>query len=208
MPQQNLAYYYVTGPVHIYVRIPNVGAGPYLAPSSLKGTIYFLGHTKDSPEPDFVPQKIPVISSLSGPLVPDDHVQVGGVYHVGMELARFNMQVLKKLKQFARQGRSMTAGTESFLDRGRLVLANGDSFELWLRNAFYGTPNSAAYPDLDIGYYFPACTVAELLPRDLSQKTKLAHIQVEPHSVRQGVTGGYISYSQDPIYFNNLPDPG
>jgi len=208
MAQQNLAYYYVTGPVHVYARIPNVGAGPYNAPSALRGTIYFLGHTTDSPEPDFVPQKIPVMSSLSGPLVPDDHVQVGGKYHVAMELARFNITLLKALKQFARQGRLMTAGTESFLDRGRLILANGDTFELWLRNAFYGTPNAAAYPDLDIGYYFPACVYEELLPRNLSQKNQLAHLSVEPQSVRQGVTGGYVTYSQDPAYFANLPDPG
>lgn len=208
MAQQNLAYYYVTGPVHIYIRVPTVGAGPYVAPSSLKGTIYFLGHTLDTPEPDFVPQNIPVMSSLSGPLVPDDHVQVGGKYHLALQLARFNLSVAKKLKQFARQGRSQVAGTESFLDRGRLMLANGDTFELWLRNAFYGTPNAAAYPDLDIGYYFPACKVDEFLPRDLSQKTKLIHTAIEPMSVRQGVTGGYVSYSQDPVYFSQLPDPG
>lgn len=208
MAQQNLAYYYVTGPVHIYVRIPNVGAGPYVAPGSLKGTTYFLGHTTDSPEPDFHPQKIPVISSLSGPLVPDDHIQVGGKYAVGMELARFNLTVVNKLKQFARQGRSMVAGTESFLDRGRLVLANGDTFELWLRNAFYGTPNALAYPDLEIGYYFPACVVEELLPRKLGIANKLAHLTIEPLSVRQGVTGGYITYSQDPVFFAGLPDPG
>lgn len=210
MAQQNLAYYYVTGPVHVYVRVPQPrGAGPYVGPNALKGTIYFLGHCTDSPEPDFTPQKIPVMSALGGPLVPDDSIQVGGLYSLNLELTRFNYTVLKVLSQFARQGRqSLDAGTESFLDRGRLILAQGDTFELWLRNAFYGTANAAAYPDLPIGYYYPACVYAEYSPRNLSQKNKLAHLHIEPMSVRQGVTGGFVTYTQDPAYFTALPDPG
>lgn len=208
MTQANLAYYYVTGPVHVYVRIPKVGMGPYVSPNDLRGQIYFLGHATEAPEPDFVPQKIPVMSSLGGPLVPDDHIQVGGKYAVAIQLSRYNITVLEQLQQFARQGRSMYAGTESFLDRGRLLLANGDTFELWLKNAFYGTANAAAYPDLKPGYYYPACAVEELMYRDMSQKNTLAHLTIEPLSVRQGVTGGFLTYAQSPLYFANLPDPG
>lgn len=205
---QNLAYYYVHGPVHIYARFPKVGAGPYVAPGALSGTIYFLGHTTDSPEPDFIPKYHPVHSSLAGPEVPDDEVQVGGEYELALELTRFNYQILMAIKQFARYGRGEVPGTENFLDRGRLVLAQGDSFELWLKNAFYGTPNAAAYPDLPPGYYYPACRTAGVMPRDLSRITVKANAHIKPLSVRQGVTGGFVTYSQDPKWFLNLPDPG
>jgi hypothetical protein len=205
--QANPAFYNVSGPVHVYVRIPNIGAGPFVGQPS-KGPILMLGHAEEAPEPDFVPQYIPVMSSLSGPKVPDDEIYVGGEYQVQLNLSRFSFSVIQTILAFPMYGRGATPGSETFLDRGRLVLANGDSFELWLRNAFYGTANSVAYPDMPIGYYYRACRSLGTYPRKLSRDATRAMLGIKPLSVRQGVTGGYITYSQDPAHFAELPLPG
>lgn len=208
MPTQaNSAFYYVAGPVHCYVRIPPRGAGPFVGQPS-KGKILMLGHCLEAPEPDFVPQYIPVLSSLSGPKVPDDEIYVGGDFQIQLNLSRFSYPVIQLLKAFPMYGRGTAPGTETFLDRGRLVLANGDSFELWMRNAFFGTPDAEAYPDMPIGYYFRACRMMGTYPRNLSRDSTKAMLGIKPLSVRQGVTGGYVTFSQDPKWFSDLPLPG
>lgn len=204
----NLAYTYVTGPVHVYIRIPRVGVGPYVFPRQLQGKILFLGHFTESPEIEIAPKYLAVHSSLSGPEIPDDEIYIGAAYQVGGELSRFNYSVLMYLKQFPLYGRGAPAGTETFLDRGRLALAQGDTFEIWFKNAFYGTANANAYPDLAPGYYFPACRSVEVLPQKLSRDAKKVHINIKPMSARQGVIGDTVTYSQNPDYFKNLPAPG
>jgi len=208
MTQANLAYYYVAGPAHVYLRVPTVGIGPYVSPSELRGPIYMLGHCEESPEPDFSPQYIPVHSSLAGPAIPDDELQMGGEYKLDLALSRFNYTQIKRIQQFSRHSRGLDAGAEDFLSRGRLMLAQGDTFEIWIRNHFYGTANAAAYPDLPIGYYYPAVRPIDISPRKISRETKLVHLSLKPLSVRQGVIGNFITYSQDPIWFANLPTPG
>lgn len=205
--QANYAYYNVAGPVHIYVRVPVLGAGPFVGQPS-RGAILFLGHCEESPEPDFVPQYVPVISSLAGPKVPDDEIYVGAEYQVQLNLSRFSYSVIQLIMACPMYGRGVAPGSETFLDRGRLLLANSDSFELWLRNAFYGTPDALAYPDMPIGYYYRACRWIGSYPRSLSRVNTRAMVGIKPLSVRQGVTGGYITYSQDPKYFKDLPLPG
>ncbi len=205
--QANSAFYNVAGPVHIYVRVPVRGAGPFVGQPS-KGPILMLGHCEDAPEPDFVPQYIPVMSSLAGPKVPDDEIFVGGEYQVQLNMSRFSYSVLQLILACPMYGRGALPGSETFLDRGRLVLANADSFELWLRNAFYGTPDAVAYPDMPIGYYYRACRSLGTYPRKLSRDATRAMVGIKPLSVRQGVTGGFITYSQDPRYFADLPLPG
>ncbi len=207
--QANLAYYHVAGPVHVFVRIPPVGLGPYKTAGTLSGPIAFLGHTTDAPEPDFKSEYIPVMSSLGGPVVPDDEINVGGTYQASMELSRFNYNVLTALQQFPTHGRNgLPAGTESYLDRGRLIQAQGDSFEVWLQNSFYGTPNAVVYPEMPPGIYYPACRFVDMLPRKLSRDSTKAQLVIKPLSVRIGITGGFISYSQHPSFFVNLPLPG
>ena len=208
MAQTNLAFYYVAGPAHIYVRFPSIGAGPYVPPSSLAGTINFLGHCEESPEPDFIPHYLPVHSSLAGPAIPDDEVDAGVETKLGLMLSRFNYTIAARIQQAARHGRGAPLGTETYLDRGRLLMAQGDSFELWIKNSFYGTANAAAYPDLPPGYYFPAVRAEGVLPRKINRETKQMHISLFPKSVRLGVVGGFMTYSQDPKWFAKLPDPG
>lgn len=205
----NQAYYYVAGPVHVFVRVPQPrGPGPYNSPSNLTGEILFLGHATEAPDPDFVPIYIPVHSSLAGPEQPDDKIQMGGQYKVEIELSRFSYTTLQLIKQFAGQGRRAVPGAETYLDRGRLMMAQGDSFELWLHNGFYGTVNAAAYPDMPPGYYYPACTTAAVLPRKLSRDATKVQLTIEPAAVRYAVTGGWVTYSQEPAVFAKLPPPG
>jgi len=206
--QANPAFYYGAGPVHIYVRIPVRGLGPSVSPSQLTGKILFLGHCEEAPEPDFTAEYIPVHSSLSGPAVPDDEIYVGGKYELALDMTRFSFSVITLLKRFPMYGRGAPAGSETYLDRGRFVQAHGDSYELWLFNSFYGTPNAVMYPDMPIGYYYPAVRTGGVLPRNMSRDATKAHLALKPLSVRQGVTGGYLTYSQDPRWFQNLPLPG
>lgn len=208
MTVQNLAYYYVAGPAHVYIRVGTVGVGPYMPPANVAGTIFFLGHCESSPEPDFDPQYAPVHSSLAGPAVPDDELQMGGETGLTLKLSRFNITQVKKIQQYSRHGRGLVQGSEDFLSRGRLMLAQGDTFEIWIRNHFYGTANAAAYPDLPIGYYFPAVRPVKVSPRNISRETKIANLVLRPLSARIGVIGDFVTYSQDPAVFAGLPDPG
>jgi len=204
----NPAYYNVAGPVHIYVRIPSVGVGPFIHPDSRGGPILFLGHAEDSPEPDFVPQYIPVHSSLAGPVVPDDEIFMGGDFKIQTTFTRFSWDVVQLLQAWPQYGRGAAPGSETFLDRGRLVQAQGDSFEIWFRNAFYGTANAAAYPNMPIGHYYPCCRSLGTYPRKLSRDATRATLGIKPLSARQGITGGFITYSCNPKYFAALPEPG
>lgn len=206
--QANLAFYYSTGPVHVYVRIPSVGMTFWSGPEDLRGKILFLGHAEESVDPDFVPAYMPVHSSLSGPMVPDDRMFMGGQYKVQVNFSRYSWSVMQLLLAFPSYGRGAAPGAETFLDRGRFVAQNGDGFELWCRNAFFGTVNAAAYPDLPIGWYYPCVNIAGHFPRKLSREYARAQLMFDPLNVRRGVTGGYFTYSQDPKFFAQLPAPG
>lgn len=208
MAASNPAFYNVAGPVHIYVRIPSQGAGPFQPPGALGGKILFLGHAEDAPDPDFTPQYLPVHSSLAGPVVPDDEIYIGGEYKVQITFSRFSWDVVQLIQAYPQYGRGAAPGTETFLDRGRLVQAQGDGFELWLRNAFYGTPNAIAYPNMPVGFYYPCCRSLGTYPRKLSRDATRATLGIKPLSVRQGITGGFVTYSCNPSWFANLPDPG
>lgn len=206
--QANLAYYYVSGPVHIYCRIPSVGAGPARPINGLGGQIFFLGHCKVAPEPASQPQYIPAMSALAGPVIPDDEIYAGQKTELNLEMTRFNFTLLNALASYPMYGRGAPPGIETYLDRGRLVQAQGDSYELWVVNSFYGTPNANAYPDLPIGYYYPCVRTHENSPKNQSRDATIGMLHCTPLSVRQGITGGFITYLQDPQYFLNLPLPG
>lgn len=202
------AYYYVAGPVHAYIRFPGRGLGPYVPVGGLAGPIHFLGHCTEAPEPTFVPQYVPVFSSLGGTMVPDDEIFMGGTYELTMELSRFDFTMVRRLSAFPMYGRGQNQGYESALDRGRLVQAQGDSFEVWLVNSFYNSPNSLAYPNMPIGFYFPSCRTKQVSPQKMSRDATKVNVQIKPISVRQARTGDFVTYTQDPAYFKNLPPAG
>lgn len=208
MPIANYAYYHVTGPVNIYVRIPNVGVGPFVPPNLATGSIAFLGQALESPEPKFDAAYVDVKSSLSGPVIPDDKIYAGGDYYFDVNLSRYAWDVLQFLTAWPMHGRGMAPGEETYFDRGRLALANGDTFQLWARNAFWGSANATAYPDMPIGYFYPACIMVNHYPNKLTRDSSLATLRIKPLSVRIGPAGGFITYTQNPTYFTDLPDVG
>lgn len=202
-------FYYVAGPVHIYVRCGNPGFNHDTDPTSRRyaSGVQMLGHTVADPKPDFIAKYLDVFSSLSGPVIPDDKIFAGQECKLDLELARFDFTTLLQLENYPTFAGAGGVGREAWDARGRLAIAQGDNYEVWLRNAFFGTPNAAAYPNLPIGYYFYACTTDSILPRNLSRDATKAQLAVQPLGLRLGITGGVVYYSCDPLDFDFLPAP-
>lgn len=205
------AFYYVTGPVDCYVRIPTVGAGPFVTPTQLRssgGTPTFLGHTQKTPEPTYEPKYKPVFSSQGGEAVPADKVYMGTDVKVVLNLQRFDWDVLQALLAAPRYGRGTDPGTETYLDVGALLQRNGLGVELWLRNAFYGTVNAAAYPDMPIGTYFVCCNLAAVYPQNLTRDAANVQLLFEANWVQIAPSGNRVCFTSDPDYFATLPAAG
>ncbi len=147
-------------------------------------------------------------------MIPDDKLYMGQDVKVVLPLARASMTTLEKLLATPRLGRNVAGvgtypmGTESYLDIGSLLQRNGMSFELWLVNGFYNTPNALAYPDLDIGRYFVCCNLAGFTPDRQGRDTEQAQLMIEANWVQAWPTGPRVCYSKDPAYFENLPSIG
>ena len=205
------AYYYVTGPVHVYVRFPKVGAGPYRSVNDIfksGGTPEFLGHTEKSPETDYDYKWKPVFSSWAGEIIPDDKLYQGQETKIALPLARFSNTVFFKLQAAPNHGRNgVSPGSETFLDIGKLLQRNGLGFELWLRNGFYGTENMAAYPDIEIGRYFPCCNIVKASPVNQGRQTENAQLLIEPNWIQSSPEGNRVCFTSDPSYFKILPPP-
>lgn len=217
MAKNNDAFTYVTGPCHLYLRVPSIGAGPNRSVAQLQQSnqdILFVGHTEQYPEPAFEDMYKPVMCSLSGEAIEDESVFLGKKAKLVVDLQRFDMEVISLMMNAPRFNRAVGAlpaaavGSESYLDRGRLVQGHGDSYEFWVKFSFYNTVNAAIYPNLIPGYYFPCCITAGTYPTKLTRDAKKVRLMIEPKSVRAGITGGWTLFSQNPTYFTRLPDPG
>lgn len=205
------AYYYVSGPVAAYIRIPTVGGGPFVPPATLKANSTaptFLGHTQKSPEPAYENKYKPVFSSQSGEAIPADKVYMGQDVKIALNLARFDYDVVQALLAAPRYGRLTAPGTESYLDVGTLVQRNGLGVELWLRNEFAGTVNAAAYPNLPIGTYFFCCNVAGVYPANLTRDAMMCQLLLEANWVQLAPNGNRVCFTQDTSYFSSLPTIG
>jgi hypothetical protein len=210
----NRSYYYVTGPVNLYVRVTNFGfnsdetlANYFARASATKA--YFLGFCEEFPKPQIGPQWQPFFSSEGGSLIPADEIYQGSQVKLTLpSVSKFDedlLQLLTNSPTFGRRG--LPPGTESYLDRGLLKIANGCSFEFWARNAFWGTENSRAYPDMPIGTYFPCCTIGQIA-RDGEGRSSNVKFSCDilPSWVKSNATGNSVCYTSDPQYFTNLPD--
>ncbi len=202
------AYFYVNGSVGAYIRIPPIGAGPFVGPAALTGTPTFLGHTEKTPKPSYVANWKPVFSSQTGEMIPTDKLYMGTDVKIVLPLQRFDYDVVQLLKAAPRYGRVNAPGVESYLDIGALLQRNGLGFELWLRNEFHGTVNAAAYPNLPIGTYFICCNTAGIVPDDMGRNTETIQLLIEANWVQAHPIGPRICYSQDPSMFRNLPGIG
>jgi hypothetical protein len=205
------AYFYAPGNTDIYVRIPKRGAGPYYGPANLLADPTpptFLGHCEKAPEPAFSQKWKPVYSAQTGPAVPTDRIYLGTDVKVVLTLQRWDYDVLHALMAAPRYGRVTPPGTETYLDIGVMKQRNGVSFELWLRNAFYGTINAAAYPDLPIGTYYLCCNLSDGALRNFARDTAMVQMIVEPDWVQQWPAGERVCWTHNPDYFKILPTVG
>lgn len=208
----NPAYFYTPGPCAAFVKIPVVGAGPFVGPSQLfadPGPTYFLGHCDKTPKPAHEQKWKPVISSQTGEVIPADQLYMGTDLKVVLPLARFNWTVLNLLLATPRSGRATPPGTETYIDVGRLKQRNGDSFILYLVHEFYGTVNQAAYPDLPPGIAFICCNLAGTYPDNIGRDCVMAQLLIEAEWVQAAGGGGIrVAYTQDPNWFKGLPPVG
>jgi hypothetical protein len=212
-----VASYFVTGPCHLFYRNISPGVGPAVnvAQRAVRpGDINFVGHTEVSPELAEEAQYKPVFCSLSGEAVPDDQVFLGANTKLIVDLQRFDMRAIHALRA-PQAGRNFAAGvpvgSETYLDRGRLVQAHGDGYEFWIQFSFFGTVNAAnvAAPDaLPAGYYFPCCVTKGTYPTRMTRDAKKVRLMIEPMPVRLGITGGYTTFIKTAAAFANLPAPG
>lgn len=193
------AYLHVTGPVHIWARTPNVGAGPDQSPAGLSGVPFYVGTCERCPSDDVEVHYEPVMNDLGGPRVPFDREFQGAEGVVVLDLNRFVWNNLNELLKYPRYGENVAMGLTSRLDRGSLLLQNGLSYELWLQYSFYGTAN--ATPGLPPGVYYPACcTVGNMKPKQGSTVMNRRLI-VEPNNVWSAVDGSFMLESESPAYF-------
>jgi hypothetical protein len=208
--KQNTAYFYVHGEADLFWRAPKVGAGPSVGPNELlkdPTPVQFLGHTEKSPQPAYENTYKPVFSSRTGEVIPADKIFMGQDVKVAMKLQRFDYDAITALKAAPRYGRVTAPGTLTRLDVGLLHQRNGQGLELWIRHAFFGSLNSAAYPDLPVGTYFCNVDVAGTYPDNLNRDAAFVQVLFNANWV-ETPTGSLLCYTQDPAYFKNLPDPG
>jgi hypothetical protein len=210
MDNSNNTFIYSTGPNYIFVRFPVPGPGPFIKPSQLGGTIYFLGTAEEKPEEDLQAQYLPIFNNIGGKMVPFEKSYQGTIGGFSILLNKFSHTVLTLLQRMPSNGRmdaAVPAGQESHLSRGRLVQANGDGFELWRANGFFGTLNATAYPDLPPGRYYPCCHNVRIFEANEGLPDEKILLIAEPQNVYNAVDGSFYLYSEDPAKFAGLPNP-
>lgn len=209
----NPAFTYCTGPVHVFVRVPSSGSSPFLPEGVLAGgeQIGYLGTTEVAPEIDWVKVWRPVFNAIGGEMVPFDQMYQGQVIQIRLDLERRSETVLEAIGQcpnFGRDGR-LEDGDDATGDIGKLLLANGRAYEMWLVNTFWqqNVPNLAAMPDLKPGYYFRACkTDREFRGREGLMESK-AFLQVEAVRSYDARARRFRQWSANPDRFRGLPNP-
>lgn len=208
----NTAYFYVTGPVAAYIKVPTVGAGPFRGPNQVltdKGPTLFLGHTLKSPEPSMEPKWQPAFSSQTGAVIPADKIYQGQEVKVVLQLQRYDADAIRLLEASPRYGRVSPPGSETYLDIGAMLQRNGLGMCLWLVNEFYGSVNAAAYPDMEIGKFFVCTNVAGIYKGGQGRENEFVQLLLECNWVQAAGGGGTrVCWTTDPAYFKNLPPVG
>jgi len=190
---------WVTGPVHVYLAR---GAGT-LAGSAVASAALYLGTTEGGPEYDHTPSYEPVMNDLSGSKIPFDLLLMGQEAHVFGTFTRINFAVLHAIEAII-SGR--TRGLLSGSDLGTLMLAEGQTFHLFLK---YAGAARAAMIDigLPLGIHYPAA-IMETNKAPLGNRAgKISlgwHcIQAYSLSTAFGLLGGMLLYDDSGL--NALP---
>lgn len=217
MADSNRTYIYSTGPNYIFVRFCSpgnaAGPGPFRPVDALGGEVFFLGTAETKPEEDLQAQYLPIFNSIGGRMVPFEHSYQGTIGSFAVLLNKFSHTILQRLQQFPSNGRvlggvaDIAPGREGHLARGRLLQANGDGFELWRANGFYGTLNAGAYPDLPPGRYYPCCHTVRIFQADEGLPDEKVLLLIEPVNTYYAPDGTFYLYSEDPAKFVGLPNP-
>lgn len=203
----------VAGPVHLYYRagiypVPSVGPNGINSGSGAGAT--YLGTCEFVPEPQFKPAWKPIFNAISGDLIPMDRMYMGQDGLIAMNLNRFDYDAAIQLLNTPRlSGAPELVGTDTWLDRGSLMVSNALSFELWLQFQFYGTPNALAYPDMPAGYYFYCCQLMDHTPKNLGLADEQLFLVAQAQNVYAPLPGDryHSMYTILPQYFSGLPNP-
>lgn len=131
--------FHVTGPVHHYVRVPNISS------------IFYLGTAEVTPKVEHRPFYSDTFNDIGGTQVPMQRTEQGEMGVMGVLLNRFSKDAYDKITQV---GASVVGrGHRGRFSRGALVFGLG-SFELW--QVFENATNPAfRSTGLEMGYYWP-----------------------------------------------------
>jgi len=137
------AQLWVTGAVALFVKAP------------FDSTALFLGHGERAPSIEFSPEWEPVVCDLSG-RVPLDFVYAGEKARLSVDLIRFDMGTLGRLKTRARSVTFPTAVAGYDLPgmRGTLAITEGSAYTVWAVQSFANKPVFSGMP---LTFRFPAC---------------------------------------------------
>lgn len=216
MADSNPTFQYVTGPVHVYARVSFAGASPYNPGGSQVGLepIMYLGSCEKNPEEDKAQVWAPYHNSIGGAVVPMDKTFHGTVAQIRLDLNRYNNNVLRQLKEspnYGRAGGQLDGGWHGVGDIGKMLVANGRGYELWLVNhmwLFRGqAQNIVAFPDLEPGTYYPACHTTRVFEGRKGVDPQMVYLEVEAQRVYDARNRAFVTYTSDPAAFLNLPLP-
>lgn len=196
-----------TGPVHLFVRVPATGAHPR-GPAQ-GGVVQYLGTCVEYPKVQIEQKYKDVQNDIGGDEVPFDAFFAGEEASLEMEINRFDYAVLNSISNSPRFNRpgGLARGQSGRLDRGLFALANQQTYELWLRFGFFGTPN-VTDAGMIPGYYFYACVTAGHFPDPIGLRDHVVKLAIKPMNWWSAADGAFRLYSTDPADFqalNNVP---
>lgn len=145
MAAQSYPEYWVTGPIHHYIRVKGSSA------------IYYLGTAEVTPQTQWRQYKQTVFNDEAGKTLGGQYTYDGQAAMVSVTFSRWSRLAWEQLMlRGANRGLTYTFGQETRWSRGALVLGNMD-FELWqvYENSLnpYG-PNRTVV-GLELGRYWP-----------------------------------------------------
>lgn len=184
-----MSWLHCTGAIHIFARV------------SANTPIFYVGTSEQHPMPEGETHYAPVFNDIGGPVTKFDVEYQGDEEVVALDLNRFNDGNLSIL--LSPPFYNGVVGYTSRLARGSLAIQQGHTYELWLANSFYNTPDATI--DLPPGTYYPACvTIGRSTPKQ-GTKTQTKRVVIEPLNWYDPTDGTFWLKSEDALYFQNLP---
>ncbi len=215
MADSNPTYQYVTGAVHVYARVPYAATSPYNPTGLLGGyeEVMYVGTCEKAPEEDKAQVWAPYHNSIGGDTVPMDKTFQGSVATIKLDLNRYNNEALRTLKDsplFGRGGQR-DGGYHVTGDIGKMLIANGVSFQLWLVHHMWQfravARNIVAFPDLEPGTFYPACSTVRVFEGRKGVTPNMVYLEIEAQRAYDAYERAFMTYSHNPTYFTNLPLP-